>query len=136
MSKFQDFLMGEDFSAAPETTEVEIAGFPFPLTIKTITEGENKALRKSCQKVTVDKKTRQKMAEVDVDLYNNRLVVACTLDPNFKDSALQAKFGVMGAEGLIDRLFKPGQFTDLLLAVQELNGFADDINDLRDEAKN
>ena len=42
----------------------------------------------------------------------------------------------MGAEALIDVLLKPGQFIDLLLGVQEINGFTDDVNDLRDEAKN
>ena len=42
----------------------------------------------------------------------------------------------MGAEALIDALLKPGQFIDLLLAVQEVNGFTEDINDQRDEAKN
>ena len=58
------------------------------------------------------------------------------MDPNFKDAELQAKFGVMGAESLIDVLLKPGQFVDLLLGVQEVNGFSDDVNNLREEAKN
>jgi len=118
------------------TTEVEISQFPVPFTIMSITEGENKALRKSCQKTTFDKKTHQKQTETDQDLYNNRLVVACSVDPNFKDADLQAKYGVIGAEALIDVLLKPGQFIDLLLAVQEVNGFSDDVNDLRDDAKN
>ena len=86
--------------------------------------------------MTFNKKTHQKQTETNQDLYNNRLVVACCVEPNFKDAELQKKYGVMGAEDLIDALLKPGQFIDLLLAVQELNGFTDDINDQRDEAKN
>ena len=135
MGKLQDFLM-TNTEPAQVTTEVEIGQFPVPFTIKSITEGENKALRKSCQKTTFDKKTHQKQTETDQDLYNNRLVVACSVDPNFKDADLQAKYGVIGAEALIDVLLKPGQFIDLLLAVQEVNGFSDDVNDMRDEAKN
>lgn len=135
MGKLQDFLMANQ-EPAQVTTEVEIGQFPVPFTIKSITEGENKALRKSCQKTTFDKKTHQKQTETDQDLYNNRLVVACSVDPNFKDADLQAKYGVIGAEALIDVLLKPGQFIDLLLAVQEVNGFSDDVNDMRDEAKN
>ena len=104
--------------------------------IKSITEAENKAIRKSCQKLTFDKKTRQKTTDTDTDLYNARLVVACCVDPNFKDAALQERFKVRGAEDLIGVLLNPGQYTDLLLAVQEINGFDDDINDLKDEAKN
>lgn len=135
MGKLHDFLMGREV-AGEVTTEVQISQFPFPFTIKSITEGENKAIRRSCQKVTFDKKTHQKQTETDQDLYNNRLVVACCVEPNFKDADLQKKYGVMGAEALIDALLKPGQFIDLLLAVQEVNGFTEDINDQKDEAKN
>ena len=135
MGKLQDFLMEQDVAAQAQV-EVAIAPFPFPFVVKSITEAENKAIRKTCQKISFDKKTRQKQIETDTDLYNSRLVVACCVEPNFKDAALQVKYGVRGAEDLIDRLLKPGQYTDLLIAVQEINGFADDVNDLRDEAKN
>lgn len=135
MGKLQDFLMEQDVAAQAQV-EVTIAPFPFPFVVKSITEAENKAIRKTCQKISFDKKTRQKQIETDTDLYNSRLVVACCVEPNFKDAALQGKYGVRGAEDLIDRLLKPGQYTDLLIAVQEINGFADDVNDLRDEAKN
>ena len=118
------------------TTQVKIGLFPVPFTIKSISEGENKEIKKSCQRVSFDKKTHQKTTETDMDLYNNRLVIACCVDPNFKDADLQAKYGVMGAEALIDVLLKPGQFVDLLVAIQDVNGFTDDVNDLREEAKN
>ena len=135
MGKLQDFLMEQDVSVQNQI-EVEIAPFPFPFVVKSITEAENKAIRKTCQKISFDKKTRQKQIDTDTDLYNSRLVVACCVEPNFKDAALQEKYGVRGAEDLTDRLLKPGQYTDLLIAVQEINGFTDDVNDLRDEAKN
>ena len=135
MGKLQEFLMGSETNTQV-TTEVTISGFPVPFTIQSITEGENKTLRKSSQRVSFDKKTHQKTTETDQDLYNNRVVIACTVDPNFKDAQLQAKYGVIGAEALIDVLLKPGQFIDLLLAVQEVNGFTEDVNDLREEAKN
>jgi len=135
MGKLQEFLMEQQVE--PTTTaEVEIKPFPFPFVIRSITEGENKAIRRSCQKVIFDKKTHQKQIEIDRDLYNNRLIIACCVDPNFKDAELQAKYGVMGAEDLIDKILNPGQYTDLLLAIQEINGFTEDINELKEEAKN
>ena len=134
MGKLQDFLMESDIRA--ERAEIQIAPFPFPFVIQSITEGENKAIRRSCQKTDVDKRTRQRRTETDTDLYNSRLVAACCVEPNFKDAALQEKYGVRGAEDLINRILNPGQYTDLLLAIQEINGFSDDINDLREEAKN
>ena len=69
-------------------------------------------------------------------MYYNRLVAACCVEPNFKDAELQKHYGVMGAEALIDKLLLPGQFIDLFLAVQEINGITLGINELRDEAKN
>lgn len=134
MGKLQEFLM--DAEIGTTQTEVQIAPFPFPFVIRSITEAENKAIRKTCQKVEFDKKTRQKRIDTDTDLYNARLVAACCIDPNFKDADFQAKKGVRGAEDLINLVLNPGQYTDLLLAVQEINGFADDVNELRDEAKN
>lgn len=134
MGKLQQFLMKQEFK--PDQMEVNIKPFPFPFVIKSITEAENKQIKKACQRVVFDKKTRQKHTETDIDLYNTRLVAACCVDPNFKDAELQEKNGVRGAEDLINKILKPGQFTDLLLAVQEINGFSDDINDLKEEAKN
>lgn len=134
MGKLMEFLMKD--TAEPVTTEVTLAGFPHPFVVKSITEGENKELRKSCQKTSFDKRTHQKSVETNQDLYNNRLVIACCVEPNFKDADLQAHYGVVGAEALIDRILKPGQFVDLLMAVQEINGVTDDLNELRDEAKN
>lgn len=135
MGKLTEFLMG-GAELGPVEAEADIPGFPYPFRVRSITEAENKALRKSCQKTSFDKKTHQKTVDTDQDLYNNRLVAACCAEPNFKDAALQEKFGVRGAEDLIDALLKPGQFIELLLAVQEVNGFAGDVNELRDEAKN
>ena len=45
MGKLQEFLMSnqDDIQA---TAEVTVSGFPVPFTIKSITEGENKAIRK------------------------------------------------------------------------------------------
>lgn len=134
MGKLMDFLM--EYEAETATAEVEISGFPHPFVVKNITEGENKQLRQSCQVVNFDKKTHQKTVETDQDLYFNRLVAACCVEPNFKDAELQKRHGVMGAEALMDKLLLPGQFIDLFLAVQEINGISKGENELRNEAKN
>lgn len=135
MGKLQDFLMNNDIQTEVQT-EIEIKPFPVPFVLKSITEAENKQIRKTCQKVTWNKKTHQKETETDGDMYSNRLLISCCVDPNFKDADLQAKFGVVGAEALIDKLLNPGQYAELIQKVQELNGFDTDINDLVDEAKN
>lgn len=137
MGKLQEFLMKDDKTGKPVETTVKVAGLPIPFTIHSITEAENKEIRRSCQKVTFDKKTHKRETETDNDLYNTRLVIACCSDPNFKDAEFQRAKGVGSAEALVNLILSPGQFIDLLMGVQDVNGFtAEDINDLRDEAKN
>lgn len=132
----QEFLMNE-YKDEKITTEVMISPFPFPFVVRSLTQAENKEIEKSCTKVSFDKKTRQKQVETDKNLYATRLLIASCVDPNFKDADLQAKFGVIGAENLVERLLKPGQYADLMIAVEEINGFEDeDINELVEEAKN
>lgn len=135
MGQLQAFLL-EQGDMAPVSVEIMLAPFPFPFVVQSITEAENKQIRQSCQKTFFDKKSGKKIVETNADLYNSRLVAACCLEPNFKDAALQTKYGVLGAEALIDALLNPGQYTNLLLTVQDINGFSQDINLLRDEAKN
>ena len=103
MSKLMDFLMSDGVGKEVQTT-VNISGFPEPFTIRSITEAQNKEIRKSCQTTTFNKKTHQKEVETNNDLYNCRLIATCCLDPNFKDAELQAHHGVRGAESLIDVL--------------------------------
>ncbi len=135
MGKLQEFFM-QGTAAEPVTAEVAVAGLPHPFLVQSIDQDENTAIKRSCQKVAFDKRTHQKTTEIDQDMYNLRLVAACCVDPNSKDADLQKQYGVMGAEALIGKVLKPGQFIDLLIGVQEVNGFAEDPNELRDEAKN
>lgn len=142
MGKLEDFLLQGDVEKQAETEVVVSARFaekgkpPMPFKIRGISETENKAIRAGCRKTTWNKKTRQKEVETDTDMYLNRLIVACTVEPNFKNAQLQAKYGVMGAEALLDAMLLPGEYSELLQAIQGINGFDQDINELVDEAKN
>lgn len=136
MSKLEEFLMQNELNTE-ETMEVKVSErIPLPFKIRAISEAENKAIKKSCQTVTFDKRTHQKVIDTNYDLYLTRLVIACCIEPNFKNADLQAKFGVMGAEALVDKLLRPGEYNQLLEAVQKINGFDTDINTLVEEAKN
>jgi len=136
VSKLEEFLMQNELNTE-ETMEVKVSDrFPLPFKIRAISEAENKAIKKSCQTITFDKRTHQKVVDTNYDLYLTRLVIACCVEPNFKNAELQAKYGVMGAEALVDKLLRPGEYNQLLEAVQKINGFDTDINTLVEEAKN
>jgi len=135
MGKLQEFLTTNKVENAV-TTEVDIKPFPFPFVVKTITEAENKAIQKSCQVTEFNKKTHRKETQTDSQAYLTKLVVACTVDPCFKDATLQETYGVVGAEALVEKLLTPGQYAALLQAVNDINNFDTDMQELVDEAKN
>ena len=94
------------------------------------------ALKKACTKTYTEKKSGQRISETDVDAYNNKLIAACCVEPNFKDAAWQSENGVMGEEALIEKVLKPGEYIDLVIAIQNICGFDTDVNNEIDEAKN
>ena len=135
MGKLQEFLMANTVERHV-TKEVKLKAFPEPFVIQSITEAENKALTKSCEYTEFNKKTHQKETKMDNERYNTKLIVACCIDPNFNDAALQEKFGVRGADALVDNLLKTGEYNELLNEILTINGFYDDINQQKEEAKN
>lgn len=134
MGKLTEFLTKNKVDNTA-TREVEIKPFPHPFVIKSITQAESDQIRKSCITTEFNKRTHQKEQRADRDLYITKIVAACTVDPCFKDSDLQAAYGVMGAEDLIGKLLTPGQYTNLVQAIEEINNF-DSMEDLVEEAKN
>lgn len=135
MGKLQEFLTANKMDNGV-TTEVNIKPFPFPFVVKTITEAENKEIQRSCQTTEYNKRTHQKTSQTDTQAYLTKLVVACTVDPCFKDAELQETYGVVGAEALVEKLFTPGQYAQLLQAVNDINCFDTNMQELVDEAKN
>lgn len=135
MGKLQEFLTANKVDNSV-TSEVTIKPFPHPFVIRSITQAENAQIRKSCTVTDFNRKTHQKETTTDSQLYITRLLVACTVDPCFKDSELQAAYGVMGAEALVEKLLTPGQYAELVSAVEEINSFDNDMQELVDEAKN
>lgn len=134
MGKLTEFLTKNKMETGV-TREVEIKPFPHPFVIKSITQAESTQIRKSCTVTEFNKRTHQKQSNTDSQLYLTKLVIACTVDPCFKDAELQAAYGVLGAEELVERLLTPGQFAALVSEIEEINGF-DSMPELIDEAKN
>ena len=74
--------------------------------------------------------------DLDTNTYLARLAIACTSFPDLNDKELQDSYDVMGAEDLLNKMLLPGEFTDYMDAVQEINGFDFSMDDVVEEAKN
>jgi len=110
-------------------------GVPVAWKLRSMTEAENEECRKAATRKMKGKHGQQTM-ETNADEYLAKLVVASVVFPNLKDAELQQSYGVLGAESLLRKMLRPGEYAGLVGKVQELNGFDRDMNDLVEEVKN
>ncbi|MBE6070057.1 MAG: phage portal protein [Clostridium lundense] len=112
-------------------------GNPIPWKLACITSDEDEAIRKSCtKKVPVVGKKGVYTPETDFDSYLGKLAAKCVKFPELSNAELQNSYGVMGADNLLKKMLKPGEYQDLLKKVQEVNGFDTTLEDDCLEAKN
>lgn len=105
--------------------------------LNSVDSDVDEEIRKSCtRKVQVPGKKNTFIPETDYTKYVNLLAVKCITFPNLHDIELQNSYGVMGAENLLKKMLKPGEYQDLLNKIHEINGFNVSMNDLVEEAKN
>lgn len=113
------------------------AGKPVEWEIRCITPEEDEILKKACTKrVPVVGKKGAYLPETDYSAYVAKLAAKCTVFPNLNDKELQDSYQVMGDDALLKRMLIPGEYSDYLAKVQEVNGFDISMDDLVEEAKN
>lgn len=105
-------------------------GEPREFVIRGISEAENEALKLAAR--------RHMSGELRFDSKNycNRLIVAATVYPNFRNLELQRSWGALNAEDLVCRMLLAGEYAALLTAVKRLSGFDEDVYQLKNTVKN
>lgn len=141
MSKLEAFLaqniesvekvlyVASDRIKDPETDE------PIPWELKPLTEKEISSIRKQCKR-KVKGKHGQYTEETDGDAVASKMIVASVVFPNLNDAQIQASHNVLGAENLLFKMLYGGEYTNLMLKVQEISGYDKDMEELIDDAKN
>lgn len=138
MSALKAFLNPISFE---ETKKVEISkrfvedGNPVPFEIRTISQEQNSALIK---KHTRSKLVNGNRVEIfDNPGYTNSLLVACTVQPDFKDADLCAAYGCVDPEDVPGKMLLSGEFAALVRNIMQFNGFdPDSLLKEDEEAKN
>lgn len=133
MSKISVFL----HPAAATEKEVVISdrfkdedGNVVPFKIKAITQEENDLISKKATKSY--KENGQRYEYLDSVDYCRRLVVASTVDPDFRDKELCEGYGVLDPLQVPGKMLFSGEYAKLLQEIKALSGF----DDLEEEAKN
>ena len=142
MSKFSRFLkenkaVRENVKYVPTKSFTDENGNPIERTIYPLTTKEAEAKRdKYTKDVPILGKPNQFKQQLDVAKYNASLIAKSVVEPNLNDAELQDSYGVKTPEALIvEMIDNPGEYSQFLVFVTELNGFTD-INDDVEKAKN
>ena len=133
----QNAIEEENIKYAATKRFVDDNGNPIEWELCSITSDEDEQLRKACTKrVPVPGKKNMFVPETDTNKYLGMLAARCTVYPNLNDAELQNNYGVMGADALLKKMLKPGEYSDLLSKIQEINGFEVTVEEMVDEVKN
>lgn len=108
-------------------------GKPATMKIKAITQAENDRLIKLSTKVTKDK--GQIYENLNRTMYQKRLVVACTVEPDFSSKEMCDAYGVVDPLDVPTSMLFSGEFAILVQKIMDINGFKDG-EEIDEEAKN
>lgn len=110
-------------------------GKPVPFIIKTISQDMNADIARKCKTTKVVK--GQSVTTNDTELYTNRVVVECTVQPDFRDADLCKAYGTLDPAEVPGKMLTGGEYTTLVEAIFRLNGFdVDPVIEAEEEAKN
>lgn len=129
MSKLEDFLGLVDVSEIRQTISVELGGKKLELVIRPLTDQEHQNIQKRCQVMVKNKMV------FDTGKYNECILEACIVEPNFNEASFLNKVGCMTSTEFLKRKFPAGVLMDIGSQIQTLSGF-ETIELEVDEAKN
>jgi len=110
---------------------------PVPFEIRALRSTDDDELRKLCtKKVQVPGKPGRYSVELDTEQYLGMVAAACTVYPNLGDAVLQDSYEVISKEELLKKMLLPGEYTEYLKKVNQINGFDVNLDDLVEDAKN
>ena len=111
-------------------------GSPIPFTLKAVDTKRIEDLQDECT-VPQFKKGKKIGEEVDWKRFACRLAVETTVYPNFRDPELLSSYGLVDPSDLVKEILNVGgEYAELIQAVQRVNGFDTDFEDLVEDAKN
>ncbi len=108
-------------------------GDPVPFKIRALSQEENESLNKQAKRQRkVNGRTEESL---DAAEFVRRVVVAGTVEPDFKSTQLCEAYGVLDPQHLPGKMLLAGEYSKLSAAIMRASGF-DDNATAEDDAKN
>ena len=105
-----------------------------PFKIRPLTQEENNRLTKLS--MAPIKGGRRGERELNAIEYGSRVIVAATVEPDFRSEELCRAYGTMDPLELPGKMLLAGEYRQLTDAIMELSGFSESPEELEEEAKN
>ena len=121
---------GEEKEIVISKRFVDEAGNPVPFRIRSISQEENDAISRQSRRTR--KVNGQVQSYLDSSEFSRRMVVAGTVEPDFRSKEMCDAYGVMDPLLVPGKMLLSGEYAALLSAITELSGFTD----LEEEVKN
>ena len=99
-----------------------------PFRIRAVSQEENEALAKSATRTYKDR-NGQTVRDFDRIRYSRALVVAATVDPDFRSSEMCQAFGTLDPLEVPGKMLYSGEFQKLADAIAELSSIGEDYEE-------
>lgn len=133
----QNKVKKENVFYAASDSFLDENGEPLKWELRCLSSNEDSKLRESC---TFEKQVRGKKGqftkEFNSEKYVALMIATSVVSPDLMNAELQDSYGVKDKIDLLQSMLLPGEYTNLLNKVQEINGFDKDVDDLVEEVKN
>lgn len=124
----------------PENQEIIISkrfkdeeGNVVPFIIRAVSQEEANTMKKKAIRTHRDR-TGALVTDFDADAFSRALVIAGTVQPDFRATDLCQAYGVMTGEDVVGKMLLVGEYQSLSDAIGNLSGL--DEQGVSDEAKN
>ena len=117
MSKLDEFLGLTDVSEVRKTIKVKVGDKEFDFIIRPITEDEHTEFQRRSNSINKNKVT------FDSGKYNNLVLEACIVEPNFSNEDFLKKVKCISAIEFLNKKFPAGTLQDIAGEIQKLSGF-------------
>ncbi|WP_020620261.1 phage tail assembly chaperone [Paenibacillus daejeonensis] len=111
-------------------------GNPIPFILRALPTDRIEELQEECTK-PIKRKGRVVDRELDQKRFIARIGVESTIYPEFRDSELLASYGLTDPVAVVKMILSlPGEYGEWINAVQRVNGFDEEFDELTEDAKN
>lgn len=136
MTDVKDFLM-DSVDTKPATLEFKIGRFKAPFVLQSLSAEKGSALQKEATHPIRNPRTGVISNDLNSQEYADLLLSESVISPDLKNAELQKSWGAVADPiGLLKKMLRAGEYTELLSKTQSLSGFdLEDTEALVDQAK-